>query len=90
MMSDESLQAMRKKVTRLVCVAAGGSVTESDLEQADGVLKDVGLTSISYMNLFEAIERSFGVVIDPEEDPKYLASVDSILKFLVEQLEPTP
>ena len=86
MTSDRELQAMRSQVERLVCVATGGAISEADLRSAGGSLQDAGLSSIAYMNLFESLERSFGVIIDPEEDPKYLASVDTIVKFLTDQL----
>jgi len=85
MTSDLQLQHMRGRVQVLVCAAAGGAITESTLVQAGGVLENAGLSSLAYINLFEMLERSFGIVIDPEKDPQYLASVDSIVQFLLEQ-----
>lgn len=78
--------SMKDRVERLVCIATGDSVREEDLRQAGGSLQDVGLDSIGFMNLLESLERSFGVVIDPEEDPRHLLSVDSIVAFLADQL----
>lgn len=87
-MSDESpaMNPMKEKVERLVCIATGDSIRQEDLRQAGGSLRDVGLDSIGFMNLLEGLERSFGVVIDPEEDPAHLVSVDSIVAFLADQL----
>lgn len=83
---NEKNDSMKSKVERLVCIATGDSIREDDLRQAGGSLRDVGLDSIGFMNLLEALERSFGVVIDPEEDPDHLLSVDSIVEFLADQL----
>lgn len=79
-------EVFRNKVEQLVCVASGGSVNVDELRCADGILKNVGLGSIGYMNLLESIERTFGIIIDPEQDPKYLVSVDTIVDFVSDQL----
>ncbi len=77
---------MTERVERLICIASGGAFSEQELREAGGSLRDVGLDSIAYMNLLEGLERSFGVVIDPEEDPQYLSSVSNIVLFLAGQL----
>lgn len=74
------------RVRRLVAIASGGNLTPADLESAGGSLAEVGFDSIGYMNLFESLERSFGVIIDPEKDPSHLTSVGSIVRFLEDQL----
>lgn len=78
--------SLKDKVERLVCIATGDSIRAEDLRQAGGSLRDVGIDSIGFMNLLEGLEKSFGVVIDPEEDPRHLVSVDSIVSFLADQL----
>jgi len=85
-MVAEDSAPIREKVQRLVVIASGGHLTPEDLGTSGGSLAEVGFDSIGYMNLFESLERSFGVVIDPEKDPSHLTSVDSIVHFLHEQL----
>lgn len=83
---SEASSALKRKVERLVVIATGDSIGEDDLRRAGGSLSDVGLDSIGFMNLLESLERSFGVIIDPEEDPRHLSSVDTIVAFLADQL----
>ncbi|UED83203.1 phosphopantetheine-binding protein [Streptomyces profundus] len=73
---------LREQIEQLVEVATGKVVTVADLRAADGDLDRAGVNSIGYINLMEALEQRFGAVIDPEADPQYLLSVDSIAAFV--------
>ncbi|MCX4409548.1 MULTISPECIES: phosphopantetheine-binding protein [unclassified Streptomyces] len=74
--------ALHEHIEALVETATGRVVTAADLRAAGGDLDRAGVNSIGYINLMEALEQRFGVLIDPEADPQYLASVDSIALFL--------
>ncbi|MFV2196809.1 acyl carrier protein [Nocardiopsis sp. LOL_012] len=82
---NETEAALRQQVGKLIEVATGRVVTVSHLEQAGGSLEDAGVNSIGYINLMEALERKFGVVVDQEADPEHLTSVDSIVAFIRRQ-----
>jgi acyl carrier protein len=78
-------QDLRTQIKELVLLASGGAISMEELESADGSLELVGFNSIAYINLMEALEQTMGVIIDPEEDPEYLNSVDSIAAFVEAQ-----
>ena len=84
-MNDTDLAAMKKRVRRLVAIAAGGRIDERDLADDDVDLRQVGLDSLGYLNLLEGLERTFGVVIDldQEEDHSFLHTIGNIVRFLV-------
>ncbi|MER6914843.1 hypothetical protein ABT354_24475 [Streptomyces sp. NPDC000594] len=85
-MTEQAEQArdaeLRAEIEHLVEIATGKVVTVTDLRAADGDLDRAGVNSIGYINLMEALERSYGAVIDPEADPQHLLSVDSITRFI--------
>lgn len=89
-MSQASDERLRTQVKELVVLASGGAISLEELESANGSLEEVGVNSIAYINLMEALEQTMGVVIDPEEDPEYLASVDSIAAFVAAQRRTPP
>jgi acyl carrier protein len=83
-MSDDGLTAMRKRVQRLVYLAAGGKIAEQELERTGVDLREIGLDSLGYLNLLEGLERTFGVIIDldHEEDHSFLHTIDNIVRFV--------
>ena len=84
-MHDDELAAMKKRVERLVSIAAGGRISEADLANHGTDLRLIGLDSLGYLNLLEGIERTFGVAIDLEQeaDHSFLHTIDNIVTFLV-------
>jgi acyl carrier protein len=83
-MTDDGLTAMRKRVQRLVFLAAGGKIPEDELGKVDVDLREIGLDSLGYLNLLEGLERAFGVTIDldHEEDHSFLHTIDNIVHFV--------
>ncbi len=86
-MNDNELLAMKRRVQRLVFLAAGGKINEAELSQYDTDLRDIGLDSLGYLNLLEGLERTFGVAIDldQEEDHSFLHTIDNIVRFVAQR-----
>ena len=86
-MSEEDQLAMKKRVQRLVYIAAGGKIKEEELGHYGTDLRNLGLDSLGYLNLLEGLERTFGVVIDldHEEDHSLLHTIDNIVRFVETQ-----
>lgn len=85
-MNDDQ-NAMKKRVQRLVFIAAGGKINEEELGRWDVDLRTIGLDSLGYLNLLEGLERTFGVAIDldQEEDHSFLHTIDNIVRYLTVQ-----
>ena len=85
-MNDDQ-NAMKKRVQRLVYIAAGGKINEEELGRWDIDLRTIGLDSLGYLNLLEGLERTFGVAIDldQEEDHSFLHTIDNIVRYLTVQ-----
>ncbi len=86
-MNDNDQLAMKKRVQRLVYIAAGGKISEDELGTYDVDLRTLGLDSLGYLNLLEGLERTFGATIDldQEEDHSFLHTIDNIVRYLVAQ-----
>jgi len=86
-MNDDDLTTTRKRVRRLVYIAAGGKIREEDLGSEDTDLRTIGLDSLGYLNLLEGLERTFGVAIDldREENHSFLHTIDNIARYLIAQ-----
>ncbi|HEY2294531.1 MAG TPA: acyl carrier protein [Thermoanaerobaculia bacterium] len=86
-MNDDELTAMKKRVQRLVYIAAGGKIKEEELGGYGTDLRTLGLDSLGYLNLLEGLERTFGVAIDldQEEDHSFLHTIDNIVRYVAAQ-----
>lgn len=83
-MNDDELAATKKRVQRLVYIAAGGRIKEEELGSHGTDLRTIGLDSLGYLNLLEGLERTFGVAIDldQEEDHSFLHTIDNIVRYI--------
>jgi acyl carrier protein len=83
-MNNDDQAAMKKRVQRLVYMAAGGKIKEEELGRWDTDLRTIGLDSLGYLNLLEGLERTFGVAIDldQEEDHSFLHTIDNIVRYI--------
>ena len=83
-MNDDDLLAMKKRVQRLVFLAAGGRIPEEELARYDADLREIGLDSLGYLNLLEGLERTFGVAIDldAEASHAFLHTIDNLVRYL--------
>lgn len=86
-MNDDDLLSMKKRVQRLVHLAAGGKISEDELSRHDVDLRTIGLDSLGYLNLLEGLERTFGVSIDLDEEPdhSFLHTIDNLARYLGER-----
>lgn len=86
-MNDDELLSMKKRVQRLIYLAAGGKISEEELSRHDVDLRTIGLDSLGYLNLLEGLERTFGVSIDLDEEPdhSFLHTIDNIARYLGER-----
>jgi acyl carrier protein len=86
-MTEAELLAMKRKVQRLIFLAAGGRIAEETLAEHTVDLRQIGLDSLGYLNLLEGLERTFDVVIDLEREPDhtFLHTIDNIVNWIVER-----
>jgi acyl carrier protein len=77
----------KKRVQRLIYLAAGGKIAEEELSRYDIDLRTIGLDSLGYLNLLEGLERTFGVAIDLDDEPDhtFLHTIDNIARYLGER-----
>ncbi|MGV9214456.1 phosphopantetheine-binding protein [Micromonospora sp. RB23] len=73
---------LREWVESLVVLATGRAVSVDELRGCAGSLEAAGVNSIAYINLIEALDRQFHVVVDPERDAEALSSVDGIMALI--------
>jgi acyl carrier protein len=78
---------IKRDIEALVLQVAEGTFTRADLMAAGGSLEKVGLSSVKYMALIEAMEHRFGITVDPETDPEFLESIDTLAIFVVSQFQ---
>ena len=86
-MNEDDRMAKRKRVQRLIFIAAGGKISEEELSRYDVDLRTIGLDSLGYLNLLEGLERTFGVAIDLDEEPDhtFLHTIDNLARYLGER-----
>ena len=86
-MNDDDLLSTKKRVQRLIYLAAGGKISEEELSRHDVDLRTIGLDSLGYLNLLEGLERTFGVAIDLDEEPDhtFLHPINNLARYLGER-----
>jgi acyl carrier protein len=80
--TDEELKT---EVTGLIVDASGGVVTAAQVVDESSNLLEKGFSSLSFLQLVDALETHFGIYIDLEEDTRFLGRVSTIVRFLREQ-----
>ncbi len=81
-LTDEELST---EVTDLIVEASSGVVTGEQVVDESANLLEKGFSSLSFLQLIDALETRYGVYIDLEADTRFLGRVSSIVKFLREQ-----
>lgn len=90
-MNDDDLLSTKKRVQRLIYLAAGGKISEEELSRHDVDLRTIGLDSLGYLNLLEGLERTFGIAIDLDDEPDhtFLHTIDNLARYLGERRSAT-
>jgi hypothetical protein len=73
---------LRGQIEALIVLATGRAISVEELRGCGGSLELVGVNSIAYINLIEALARRYAVVVDPETDPESLTTVDAIVALV--------
>ncbi|HEU4422434.1 MAG TPA: acyl carrier protein, partial [Pilimelia sp.] len=74
---------LRAALAELVAEAADGDVTAADALAGRAPLPVLGMTSLAYVRLIDAVEERFGITLDLEGDLSYLDSVDALAARLI-------
>lgn len=78
-MNDDALRA---RLVALVIESGDGNITEADIADANGALRGLNYSSLSYMRLIDAIENDLGVYIDPDADNELFESLDTLVPLV--------
>ncbi|TDV49757.1 phosphopantetheine-binding protein [Actinophytocola oryzae] len=80
--TDEELKT---EITSLIVETSGGVVTGAQVVDESANLLEKGFSSLSFLQLIDALETRYGIYIDLEGDTRFLGRVSSIVTFLREQ-----
>lgn len=78
-MSEVSLAP---RIAELVAEASEGTVSGDHLRRDGARLVDLGLSSLAYLRLIDAIENEYGVYIDLEKAEGKLGTVQQIAEYV--------
>lgn len=69
----------------LVVEASDGQISAAEALAEPESLGLLGLTSIGYVRLIQAVERRYGVAVEPDDDISALDTVHALAQYLREQ-----
>lgn len=78
-------QDLHHDVAALVAEASDGQITPEEALAESESLALLGLTSIGQVRLIQALERRFGIVIEPDDDLTALDTVRALAGYLRER-----
>ncbi|AOS63969.1 hypothetical protein [Actinoalloteichus hymeniacidonis] len=73
------------EVTGLIVEVSGGIVSAEQARDETANLLEKGFSSLSFLQLVDALETRYGVYVDLEGDTRFLGRVSGIVGFLREQ-----
>ncbi|QWF76793.1 hypothetical protein [Amycolatopsis sp. CA-230715] len=73
------------QVADLIVESSGGVVTGEQVWDESANLLEKGFSSLSFLQLIDSLETTYGVYIDVEADTQFLGRVSTIVGFLREQ-----
>ncbi|MCP8999457.1 acyl carrier protein [Pseudarthrobacter sp. RMG13] len=76
---------LKDRISEIIEEVSSGSVTKEQALDAKSDLTDKGFTSLSFLQLIDAVETELGVYIDLEGDTGFLQSVDGIAGYVHSQ-----
>ena len=74
--------SLRERLAELVAQASEGEITAAEALAENDSLTVLGLTSLGHLRLIDAVEREFGVPLDPDGSMAYLETVDRLADHL--------
>jgi len=74
--------ALANEIAELVGAATDGEVSPAEALAENDSLARLGVGSLAYLRLIEAVERRFGVTLDIEADLSYLDTIEALAKWL--------
>lgn len=72
-----------KRVAELVAVVSDGHISAVDALVPGRSLGDLGLTSIGYLRLIDAVEDEYNILIDVDELGEGMFSVQGLTDFIL-------
>ncbi|HST48467.1 phosphopantetheine-binding protein [Jatrophihabitans sp.] len=80
-----STLTLTQTIARLVAHASAGSISEEQAARPGTNLSELGLSSLDYLKLIDAVELELGVFIDLEGDLAFMTSVQGIADYVSAQ-----
>jgi len=69
---------LHRALAELVAELTEGDVTAADALAGQAPLPVLGMTSLAYVRLIDAVEERYGVTLDLDDDTSYLDTVDTL------------
>ena len=79
------MTGLRTALARLVAEASDGQVTAAEALGGAATLPALGVNSLAYLRLIDAVETEYGVSLDLDGDLSYLDTLDGLARHLTEQ-----
>jgi acyl carrier protein len=73
---------LQQDLAALVAQASDGQITVADALAEPESLGQLGLTSIGYVRLIQAVELRYGVTVEPDDDISTLDTVRALAEYL--------
>ncbi len=80
--------ALRAKLIALAVESGDGNFSEQDVTAAQGSLRSLNYSSLSYMRLIDAVENELGVYLDPEADNALFENIESLTELVRQGMDP--
>lgn len=80
-----SHQLLAEQTAELVAIASEGVVSRSKALEPGLTFAEQGLASLAFLRLIDALETRFGVYFDLEDESYPLNSLESLVKYMVDQ-----
>lgn len=74
---------LRERLAELISQACDGDPGVAEILAADRTLPALGVTSLAYLRLIDALEVEFDIELDP--DPASLDTLDGLARYIAER-----
>ncbi|WEH34004.1 acyl carrier protein [Streptomyces sp. AM 4-1-1] len=81
----EDTDVLRSRVAALIARVSDGELTETEILAAGGSLTALGVTSLTFLRLIDAVEEEFGVMFDLDGPTPFMDDLDGLVNHLEEQ-----